>query len=325
MKNFSKIKLDTFVILIISVVVVASIFPAQSDLEIWLKYIAKVGIAVLFFMHGAKLSREAIVSGIANWRMHLLVLLLTFVVFPVLGIAMQFLPENLLKPNIYGGFLFLCALPSTVQSSIIFTSSARGNVAGAVCSASVSSLLGVFVSPFLVGLLLQTNQGGVGIDFLGSVKDILLQLMLPFLLGHFLRPLIGKWVQKNAKLVKITDQGSILLVVYTAFSKAVTEGLWNTVGSADMLLICVLSVLLLFVVIFFAQKISKLLKLNVEDEIVVVFCGSKKSLVNGVPMANILFPAAMVGVMILPLMVFHQIQLIISAIMANRYARRNTN
>lgn len=323
MKFLSKIKLDQFVILIILAVVLATFLPAQGFWELSLKYLAKIGIALLFFMHGAKLSREAILSGITNWRMHLLVFCLTFVAFPFLGILLQFIPENILNPTIYSGFLFLCALPSTVQSSIIFTSSARGNVAGAVCSASISSLLGVIISPFLVGQLLNTHEAdAISIDFLDSVKDIVLQLMLPFFLGHFARPLVGGWIQKHSKLVKFTDQGSILIVVYTAFSKAIIDGLWHTVGGIDLVVISVVSMLLLGIVIFLSQQSSKLLKLNVEDEIVVVFCGSKKSLVNGVPMANILFPSAMVGVMILPLMIFHQIQLIISAILAQRYAQR---
>lgn len=324
MSFFQKIKLDTFVILIISVVILASIFPAQNTIEIYLKFIAKIGIGVLFFMHGAKLSRTAILSGITNWRMHLLVLSLTFVAFPLLGIGLQFLSESILTPSIYGGFLFLCALPSTVQSSIIFTSSAKGNVAGAVCSASISSLLGVFVSPFLVSLLLKTHQNSVNIDFVNSFKDFFLQLIFPFLLGHFLRPFVGIWVQKHAKWVKITDQSSILLVVYLAFGKAVIEGLWNKVGIIDIILIFILSLLLLGIIIVLAKYFSKLLKLTTEDEIVAVFCGSKKSLVNGVPMANVLFSQTLVGVMILPLMIFHQVQLIVSAIIASNYARRKS-
>ncbi|GIZ15035.1 bile acid:sodium symporter family protein [Capnocytophaga catalasegens] len=323
MRLFSKIKLDRFVILIILAVILATLFPAQGLWETLLKYLAKIGIALLFFMHGAKLSRQSILSGITNWRMHLLIFCLTFIIFPFLGILLQFIPENILNPTIYSGFLFLCALPSTVQSSIIFTSSARGNVAGAVCSASISSLLGVIVSPFLVGQLLNTHGGAIiTIDFLDSVKDIVLQLMLPFFLGHFARPLVGNWIQKHSKLVKFTDQSSILIVVYTAFSKAIIDGLWHRVGSVDLVLISVVSILLLGIVIILSHQFSKLLKFKIEDEIVVVFCGSKKSLVNGVPMANILFPSAMVGVMILPLMIFHQIQLIISAILAQRYAQR---
>ena len=320
-----KIKLDQFVILIILVVILATFFPAQGIWEISLKYLAKIGIALLFFMHGAKLSREAILSGMTNWQMHLLVFCLTFVVFPFLGILLRFIPENILNPTIYNGFLFLCALPSTVQSSIIFTSSARGNVAGAVCSASISSLLGVIVSPFLVGQLLNIHGNTITIDFIDSVKDIVLQLMLPFFLGHFARPLVGNWIQKHTKLVKFTDQSSILIVVYTAFSKAIIDGLWHTVNSIDLVVISVASILLLGIIIIVSQQLSKLLKINTEDEIVIVFCGSKKSLVNGVPMANILFPSAMVGIMILPLMIFHQIQLIICAILAQRYAQRKKN
>lgn len=320
MSFLKKIHLDLFVILIIGVVILASFFPVEGNAEIFLKNLSKIGIALLFFMHGAKLSREAIIGGITLWRVHLLIISITFVVFPLLGILLHFLEGSFLKSEIYNGFLFLCVLPSTVQSSVIFTSTAQGNVAAAICSASISSVLGVFVSPFLAGLLLNSADSTMQIDFLGSVSEIFMQLIFPFLVGHLMRPLVGNWVDKNRKVLKISDQFAILLVVYLAFGKAVVDGLWNRVSFADLCLILVLSVLMLLLVISLARKISKWLKINIKEEIVMVFCGSKKSLVNGVPMAQILFAPHLVGVMLLPLMVFHQVQLIVSAIIANKYA-----
>jgi sodium/bile acid cotransporter 7 len=315
-----KLKIDNFLLVMIGVVIVASLFPCEGIVKTGFEYLTTFAIALLFFMHGAKLSRDAIMAGMGHWKLHLVVFLSTFALFPLLGLAMGFLSPAILSQPLYMGFLYLCALPATVQSAIAFTSVAGGNVAAAVCSASASSILGIFLSPVLVGALMQTQEGST--DTLHAIGKIIMQLMVPFVIGHLSRPLIGKWVDRHKKLIGLTDRSSILLVVYVAFSEAVVEGIWHQVNGFSLLMVLVCSLVLLAIVLVVNTLAARLLGFNTADEITIVFCGSKKSLANGVPMANVLFPASAVGMMVLPLMIFHQIQLMVCAVLAQRYARK---
>lgn len=311
--------LDPFTLTLITVVVLASLFPAQGGFVPFFDGLTTAAIALLFFMHGAKLSREAIIAGGSHWRLHLWVMCSTFVVFPLLGVLFALWAPIDVDPALYSGFIYLCILPATVQSAIAFTSLAGGNVAAAVCSASASSLLGIFISPLLVGLLMHLHGAGGSLEQVGK---IMLQLLLPFVLGHLSRPWIGEWVARNKKWIGKTDQTSILLVVYSAFSEAVVNGIWHKVGVGSLLFIVIVSLILLAIVIVVNTVVARKCGFNKADEITIVFCGSKKSLANGIPMANILFPTAMVGVMVLPLMIFHQIQLMVCAVLARRYKRQ---
>lgn len=315
-----KLKIDNFLLVMIGVVIVASLFPCEGIVKTGFEYLTTFAIALLFFMHGAKLSRDAIMAGMGHWKLHLVVFLSTFALFPLLGLAMGFLSPAILSQPLYMGFLYLCALPATVQSAIAFTSVAGGNVAAAVCSASASSILGIFLSPVLVGALMQTQEGST--DTLHAIGKIIMQLMVPFVIGHLSRPLIGKWVDRHKKLIGLTDRSSILLVVYVAFSEAVVEGIWHQVNGFSLLMVLACSLVLLAIVLVVNTLAARLLGFNTADEITIVFCGSKKSLANGVPMANVLFPASAVGMMVLPLMIFHQIQLMVCAVLAQRYARK---
>jgi sodium/bile acid cotransporter 7 len=208
-----------------------------------------------------------------------------------------------------------------VQSSIAFTAIARGNVAAASCSASFSNLLGILVTPALVALLMKV-EGGAGVSLV-SVEGILLQLLAPFVAGHLLRPWIGGFVGRHKSLLTVVDRGSILLVVYTAFGAAVVEGLWTRVSPGDLGRLFLLCLLLLGVILAATYMIARVMRLSPEDAIVLQFCGSKKSLASGVPMAGVLFPAAQVGVILLPVMLFHQIQLIACAMLARHYGERS--
>lgn len=312
---------DDFTLLLIAVILLASLWPAQGAVAQGFEWLTTAAIALLFFLHGAKLSRAAVVAGISHWRLHLLVLGCTFALFPVLGLLLKPLFSFMLTPDLAVGMLFLCTLPATVQSAIAFTAMARGNVSAAVCSASASSLIGVFITPLLVGWLVV--PGGVsGAGELEAVGRIMLQLMLPFALGQLLQPWVGGFVQRHAARLKYVDQGSILLVVYTAFSAAVIEGLWKQVPLPILLGVVVASCVLLALVLVLTTRLGRLLGFSEEDQITIVFCGSKKSLASGVPMAKVLFAAPVVGVMLLPLMIFHQIQLMVCAVLAQRYAKR---
>lgn len=316
-----KFYIDPFLLAMLTVVGTATVLPCQGSTKTFFSYLTTVAIALLFFMHGAKLSRQAITEGIRHWRLHLVVFCSTFILFPLIGLGLRILVPHWLSPELYLGFLYLCALPATVQSAIAFTSVAGGNVAAAVCSASASSILGVFLSPVLVGLMMPNS--GNSVDTTAAIESILLQLMLPFVLGHLARPLIANWIHKHKVWINRTDRGSILLVVYVAFSDAVVEGLWHKVNLGSIGMIVILSLLILFLVISINTLVARSLGFNRADEITIVFCGSKKSLANGVPMANVLFPASIVGIMLLPLMIFHQLQLMICAVLAQRYTRLN--
>ncbi|HEY9102286.1 bile acid:sodium symporter family protein [Chitinimonas sp.] len=315
----SRLLPDNFTLALLATVLLASLLPCHGWGASAFNVITNLAVGVLFFLHGAKLSREAVIAGATHWRLHLTVLAATFALFPLLGLALRPLLTPLVTPDLYLGILFLCVLPSTVQSSIAFTAMARGNVPAAICSASASNLLGIFLTPLLVGLLFRAN-GGAG-DNQGAVLNIVLQLLLPFVAGQIARRWIGGWVDKHLALLKFVDQGSILLVVYTAFSAAVMQGLWQQLGAGALLGLLLVNAILLGLILLLTRSASHWLGFNREDEITIVFCGSKKSLASGVPMAKVIFAGHPIGMIVLPLMLFHQLQLMVCAVLAQRYAR----
>ncbi|MDD3798380.1 MAG: bile acid:sodium symporter [Novosphingobium sp.] len=313
---------DGFLVLLLAVLAFATLLPARGDAAVWFDHLTTAGITLLFFMHGAKLSRQSILAGIGAWKLHLMVLGVTFVLFPVLGLGMVAALGSWIDPAVANGFLFLCIVPSTVQSSIAMTSIARGNIPAAVCSASLSNVLGIVFTPLLAAFLIRSGQAADGF-FLSALTKVATTLLLPFVVGHLSRPLIGAFVDRHRKLIGRTDRGVILLVVYTAFSAAVVEGLWHRFSGMDLLAIAALDAALLAAVLLFTRYLARLTHQSHEDEAVLVFCGSKKSLASGVPMAGALFPPAQVGLVVLPLMLFHQLQLIVCAALAQAYARRS--
>jgi solute carrier family 10 (sodium/bile acid cotransporter), member 7 len=311
---------DNFTLALVAVVVLASILPAQGGVARLFDGLTAFAIGLLFFLHGAKLSRDAIRGGLMHWRLHLLVFACTFVLFPLLGLALRPLLQPLVTRELYTGVMFLCVLPATVQSAIAFTSIAHGNIPAAVCSASASTLLGVFVTPLLVDLVVM--PGTSASNLFDSIGRILLQLMLPFVAGHLSRPWIAGWLHRRKQMLGLVDRGSILLVVYAAFSAAVIEGLWTQVPLRALAGLLVLCAILLGCALFLTGWLARRLGFDKADEITIVFCGSKKSLASGIPMAKVLFPAPAVGAIVLPLMLFHQMQLMVCAMLATRYARR---
>ncbi len=311
--------LDPFLIALMGTMALASLLPARGPFAGAVEIAADIGIVLLFFLHGAKLSREALWDGVRNVKLHIAVLAFTYVVFPLLGLGLSSLPLGLGPLAV--GLLFLTLLPSTVQSSIAFTAVARGNVAAAVCSASFSNLIGIFITPALVALLMAEATGSGGVSW-AAVRTILLQLLLPFFVGHMLRPVIGGFVARNKQILSLVDRGSILLVVYASFSAAVITGLWHRVSPTSLVMIIALCCVLLAVVLLATALASRMLGLQRAEAVVLQFCGSKKSLASGVPMAGVLFPAAQVGMIILPLMIFHQIQLVVCAVLARIYGQQ---
>lgn len=314
----SRLKPDWYLVLIIAVAALASVAPARGDFAVWAGWVTKVAIAVVFFLHGSRLSREAVIGGLTHWRLHLLVLASTFALFPLLCLGIAALPAWITPPPLAAGIVFLGCLPSTIQSSIAFVGIARGNVPAAVASASASNLLGVFLTPLLAGMLLHA-QGGVSGS---SLSAIVVQLLLPFVAGQILRPWIGAWVAAKKETLSKVDRGSILLVVYTAFSGAVVEGVWNKLDALDIGRLLLICLVLLAVVLAATMFAARALGFSKADEIAIVFCGSKKSLASGAPMAAAIFTPAVAGVALIPLMIFHQVQLMACAAIAQRYAER---
>jgi sodium/bile acid cotransporter 7 len=310
---------DNFTLAMIATVGAASLLPCHGQGAVIFNNVTHVAVSLLFFLHGAKLSREAVIAGVTHWRLHLLVMLCTFALFPLLGLLLKPVLTPLVTPDLYLGILFLCMLPSTVQSSIAFTAAARGNVPAAICSASASNLFGIFLTPLLVGLLTSAQMSGG--SPMESALQIALQLLLPFIAGQVARRWIGAWVEQHKPLTRMVDQGSILLVVYTAFSEAVGEGLWHQVSWATLAGLMFINVLLLGLVMFISAQAARRLGFNREDRIAIVFCGSKKSLASGVPMAKVLFAGGALGAVVLPLMLFHQLQLMVCAVLAQKYAK----
>lgn len=314
--------LDRFSLLLMVMVLFAGLLPISGQSAHIFGVFTTVAIAILFFLHGAKLPREAVLDGLMDWKLHGLVFVFTFALFPMLGLLAKPILLPVLGQELYWGFLFLCFLPSTVQSSIAFTSIAKGNVASAVCSASFSNIIGMLITPILVSIFI-LGESQYNFNPAQSILKIILLLLVPFVLGQILRPWVFPYLQKMPKIVKIFDQGSILLVVYGAFSSAVVAGLWQQVSMGTLVvLICMCSVLLTVVMIL-AFYIPKWLGFSVADQKSIFFCASKKTLASGVPMAQILFIHQPLGMIVLPIMIFHQIQLMVCGVIANYWAKQS--
>ncbi len=315
----ARLRPDGYILLILGMVVLASVLPARGEVRPALEAAVSIGIGLVFFLHGARLSREAVIAGATQWRLHALILAATFVLFPLLTLGATALPGWVLPASLAPGLVFLGCLPSTIQSSIGFTAIARGNVAATVAAATASNLIGIVLTPVLAGLLLHRTGGGVSLE---GLQAIVLQLLAPFLAGHLLRPWIGGFVGRHSRALSRLDRGSILLVVYAAFSDAVTGGLWSRLGALDLVRLTLVCGVLLALVLSLTLAAARAMKLSTPDEITLVFCGSKKSLASGVPMAGVLFPGDALGLVLLPVMIFHQIQLMVVAVIAQRYSER---
>lgn len=318
------VRLDPFTLLLLGAIVLASFMPVRGDLADILSVVGTVAVGLLFFLHGAALSRQQIVDGATHWRLHIVITAFTFVFFPLVvlpinglsSMAPQWMPADLGL-----GFLYLGVLPSAVSSSIAYTAMARGNVPAAICSAAASNVFGMMLTPFLLILLVSTSGSG---DFsvLEALKDILLQLLLPFAVGHACRPWLGGFLARHENLASRYDQCVIWLIVYSAFSHSVVSGLWEQLPLNAIVLTIVLCFALLAFFMLAAHLLVRRFGFSLEDEAAVVFCGSKKSLASGLPMAKVLFSGHPgFGMIVLPIMCYNQIQVIVGAMLAQRYRR----
>ncbi|MFC4034316.1 bile acid:sodium symporter family protein [Streptomyces polygonati] len=308
---------DPYLAALVGTVVLAALLPATGGAAVAVGHTADIAIGLLFFLYGSRLSAREALDGLRQWRLHLVVVASTFVLFPALGLAAGALAPSLLTPQLYTGLLFLCVVPSTVQSSIAFTSTARGNVAAAICAGTYSSLLGMLLTPLLAAWLIGSTVrfSADGLLALGT------QLIAPFLAGQLLRRWTGGFIGRHKRSLGRLDRVSILLVVYTAFSKGMAEGIWHQVTAPRLAVLLLLEAVLLALALGTTSAAARRLGFGEEDRIAIVFCGSKKSLATGLPMAAALFgPRA--GLAILPLMLFHQMQLAVCAFIATRWSRR---
>ncbi len=316
---FKRLLPDRFVLWLLATLVLGLVLPVSGSVLGLVDSLTLVAIFSLFFLHGVRLPREALVAGITDWRLHLAILSITFLLFPVAGLALSSLFPGLLAPQLWMGLLFLCALPSTVQSSIAYTSIAGGNVAAAVAAAAFSNLLGVFLTPLLVAALLEAQGAQIGF---GTIGRIFFLLFFPFILGHSLRSRLHRLVGRWPRLTTLVDKGTILLAVYGAFSAATVAGIWSSLPLPQLLILSALAITLLGIILASAWAIGRLGGFPYESRASILFCGSVKSLASGAPMARILFPGATAGLVILPLMIFHTIQLIVCAWIASGLAGR---
>ncbi|MDR1041157.1 MAG: bile acid:sodium symporter [Deltaproteobacteria bacterium] len=310
---------DGFTLALLAAVALSFLVPPRGAAADAAALASKLVVAALFFLHGAKLSREALLSGLTAYRVHLVILAATFVMFPLLALALRPLAELALGPELAVGILFLAALPSTVQSSIAFTSIARGNVAAAVCAASASSIIGVLATPLLVSLTIRIPAATAGLD---AIRDLFVQLILPFAAGQALRPLVKGAIARHGAVVGFTDRLSVVFIVFVSFSHATVAGLWKGLHLSLLPPLAGFCLAILAAALAITSVAARLLGFSAEDRTAVLFCGSKKSLMAGVPMAGVLFSPAVAGVVILPLMFFHQIQLVVCAQIARILGER---
>lgn len=308
-------RIDPLLALILCAVALAIVVPARGDFAHWFSIATSLVIAALFFLQGARLAPQEALRGLSNWKLHLLIVAFTFVVFPIIGCAL-FPLKALMSPDLFQGVLFLTLVPSTVQSSVAFTSIARGNVAGAIIAASLSNLLGVVITPLLAMTLMQAS-GGFHINT-KVFGDIALQLFFPFMLGQLTRRWVKGWA--SSKATKIVDRGSIAMVVYSAFSGSVVAGVWSDTKVTDILELIALSIGIVAFMLWLTRTTATRLGFDRKDMISVQFCGTKKSLSSAVPIASIMFGGAQLGPLILPIMIFHQVQLMMCSWLAGRYA-----
>lgn len=317
-----KFKIDTFTLLLLGAIVLASVLPATGDIGEALATAGTIAVALLFFFHGAALSREQIIAGATHWRLHILITAMTFVFFPLVVLPINGLSDlapSWMPKDLGLGFLYLGVLPSAVSSSIAYTALARGNVPAAICSAAASNVFGMMLTPFLL-LLLVSTSGASDFSIAEALKDILLQLLLPFAVGHALRPWLGGFLGRNEGLMARYDKCVIWLIVYSAFSHSVESGLWQNLPAKAIVLTIVLCVALLTLFMIIARLLVRHFGFSLQDEAAVVFCGSKKSLASGLPMAKVLFSGHPgFGMIVLPIMCYNQIQVILGAILAQRY------
>jgi sodium/bile acid cotransporter 7 len=318
-----KFKPDWFLLGMIFATVLAWMFPDPGATGGWMhpELVTKASVALIFFLHGLMLSFAALRAGALNWRLHLLVQSCTFLLFPLIGLALNAVFSGRIAFELALGLFFLCALPSTVSSSVAMTATAGGNVAGAVFNATLSSLMGIVLTPLWVAWVMKTT--GETQPLWPVILDLLQWLVLPLAVGQALRPWLGSWAQKRKRRISLIDRLAILLLVYTSFCDSFKQGVWSGNGAGQLVVISLVCLALFGLVMLLTATAARGLGFSREDRIAAIFCGSKKTLASGVPMAKLIFGAHPgLGLILLPIMVYHPLQLIVCGVLAQRWGKQ---
>ena len=324
LKHLKRLFTDWFLCGMLLATFLAYVFPrfGSTGGAMHAEWVINIGVFLVFFLHGVNLSSEQISHGLKNIRLHLMVQGFTFVVFPLIWVLANTLLSTHIPPLLMLGFFYLCALPSTISSSVALTGSAGGNVPAAILNASLSSVLGIFLTPLLVSLVIGSGSGGI--DLASTLLDLCAMLLLPLVLGQLMRPVCGRFFARHKRYTSIVDKGVILLLVYAAFCNSMVSGMWQQQGTSVIFSALIGSALLLAVILWLTTRTARALKFSTPDEIAAVFCASKKSLAAGAPMAALIFGANPgLGLILLPIMIYHPLQLIVCSVMAENYANRN--
>ena len=314
-----KFKIDGFVLSIIAVIGIAYIFPqwGTADSLFPIDTISAIGISLIFFFYGLKLSPQKLKAGLKNWKLHLLVQASTFLIFPFIVLTFYPLMQNEEQETLWLAFFFLAALPSTVSSSVVMVAMAKGNIPAAIFNASISGIIGIVLTPIWMGLFVQNTQADF--DFTEIYTKLLLQILVPVFLGLLLQRFLGVLAQKYGSQLSLFDKSIILLIIYKSFAESFEAKIFGSVSLLDFVMLFI-GVLALFFLVFFSTGITaKKLKFNLEDQITAQFCGTKKSLVHGTVFSKILFgKMASIGIILLPLMIYHASQILIMSIIAGK-------
>ena len=324
LKHLKRLFTDWFLCGMLLATFLAYVFPrfGSTGGAMHAEWVINIGVFLVFFLHGVNLSSEQISHGLKNIRLHLMVQGFTFIVFPLIWVLANTLLSTHIPPLLMLGFFYLCALPSTISSSVALTGSAGGNVPAAILNASLSSVLGIFLTPLLVSLVIGSGSGGI--DLASTLLDLCAMLLLPLVLGQLMRPVCGRFFARHKRYTSIVDKGVILLLVYAAFCNSMVSGMWQQQGTSVIFSALIGSALLLAVILWLTTRTARALKFSTPDEIAAVFCASKKSLAAGAPMAALIFGANPgLGLILLPIMIYHPLQLIVCSVMAENYANRN--
>lgn len=313
--------LDGFLLALIGMIVLAWLwpFPGMQESPVPLGTISTYAVSVIFFFYGLRLSPEKLLAGLVNWKLHVVVHMSTFLLFPLIALALRPLFEGNDEEMIWMGIFFLTALPSTVSSSVVMVSIARGNIPAAIFNSSVSSLIGVFITPLWMGMIMEA--GPEHFDLGTVVGKLALQVLLPVIAGIMLNKRWGHVAEKYKKYIRYFDQSSILLIVYTSFCESFGAHLFRDFAPLNLLLLGLGMIMMFFAVYFLLTLLCRFFGFNREDRITAVFCGSKKSLVQGAVMSKVLFSGAQAGIILLPIMLYHALQLIAASVLAQRFAR----
>jgi solute carrier family 10 (sodium/bile acid cotransporter), member 7 len=321
---WATVKRNGFIIALLCAVGLAFLFPSPGAKGGWLHpdLLNNIGVALILFVQGLAMAVERMKSGAGNWRLHLIVQGFTFLIFPVVGWVFHEV-TRVIWPGEPGalsdGFLYLCVLPSTVSTSVVLTTVARGNTAGAIFNAGLSNILGVIFTPLLVRVLMQAS--GQMASFGPLLLKITLLTLVPFIVGMGCRIFLRRWADQNRRFLNLLSSAVILIIVYTAFCDSVEGRVWEQFGIGLTLEVLGAVTVLFTTVSLLVLAVSSAVSLSREDFIAALFCSVKKTLAMGVPLAQLIFGGrANLGLILLPIMFYHPFQLFVCGLLANQFA-----